>query len=296
MVSHPIRNLFTGLIDYAGLFPPAKLDMDPAVTEYARQRRSPEAWMLSRFIVPATRLQELEEAMDRCRGAEDGGVWPLSVLVGGDLGAAKELIDAFNLRNAGRAAVEAIEHKPADPAAITAAAEIFEGFEAYFEVSHQEDPTAMFRAIRRAKGRAKIRTGGVTDDAFPSPDEVSRFIRGARMTGIPFKATAGLHHPLRGKYRLTYEDDAPAGTMHGFLNVFLTAAFVHHGELPPDLVPEVLKEQGTGAFEFSPAGVAWRGHRLSADELARARHDFATSYGSCSFAEPVEDLKSLRLL
>lgn len=296
MVSHPIKNLFSGLIDYAGLFPPAKLDMDPAVTEYARQRRSKEAWMLSRFIVPAARLQELEAAMDRCRGAEDEGVWPLSVLVGGDLNAAKERIDAFNVRNAGRAAVDAVEHRPQDADGVLAAAEIFDGFEIYFEVPHQEDPTAMFRAVRRAKARAKIRTGGVTDDAFPTPEEVGRFIRGARMTGIPFKATAGLHHPLRGKYRLTYEDDPPSGTMHGFLNVFLAAAFVHHGELPPELVPEILKEQGTGAFEFSSAGVAWRGHRLSADELSDARRNFATSYGSCSFQEPVDDLKTLHLL
>lgn len=296
MVSHPIKNLFTGLIDYAGLFPPAKLDMAPAVTEYARQRRSPESWILARFIVPAARLQELEEAMDSGRGSEDKGIWPLSVLVAGDLAAARDRIDAFNARNAHRARAEAVEYKPSNADDVATAAAAFQGMEVFFEVSHREDPTPMFQAIARSGGYAKIRTGGVTPDAFPSPEEVSRFVRGARMTGIGFKATAGLHHPLRGEYALTYEDDAERGTMHGFLNVFLTAAFVHHGELPAELVQELLEEKGGGAFEFSAAGVAWRGHRLSAEELAQARQEFAASYGSCSFQEPVDDLRGLRLL
>ena len=294
MVSHPIKNLFTGLIDYAGLFPPAKLDMGPAVLEYNRQRKSKQSWILARFIVPTGRLQELEGAMDRHR--DEDGLWPLSVLVGGDLSAARDRIDAFNARNAHRAKAEAIEYKPAGAGDVADAARIFDGFEIFFEVAHDQDPTDLFRAISRVGGRAKIRTGGVTEDAFPTPQQVSRFIRAARMSGIPFKATAGLHHPLRGTYRLTYEDESPSGTMHGFLNLFLTAAFIHHGELPPELAEELLQEKAGGAFDFSSAGVAWRGHRLTADELAKARHELAISYGSCSFQEPIDDLRSLHLL
>ncbi len=294
MVSHPIKNLFTGLIDYAGLFPPAKLDMEPAVIEYNRQRKSRASWILARFIVPAARLQELESAMKKHK--DDEGLWPLSVLVGGDLTVARDRIDAFNARNAHQAKAEAVEYKPSSADDVGAAASILDGLEVFYEVDHREDPTQMFRAIKKVGGRAKIRTGGVTQDAFPSPQEISRFIRGARMTGIPFKATAGLHHPLRGEYRLTYENDAPSGTMHGFLNVFLTAAFVHHAELPTEMVEELLKEKAGGVFEFSTVGVAWRGHRLTADELAEARRELAFSYGSCSFQEPVDDLRALRLL
>ncbi len=294
MVSHPIKKLFTGLIDYAGLFPPAKLEMEPAVIEYNRQRKSRESWILARFIVPAARLQELESAMKQHK--DDDGVWPLSVLVGGDLEAARDRIDAFNARNTHQAQAEAVEYKPSSAEDVETAAKIFDGLEIFNEVDHRVDPTPMFRAIKQVEGRAKIRTGGVTEDAFPSPQEISRFVRGARMTGIPFKATAGLHHPLRGDYRLTYESDAPSGTMHGFLNVFLTAAFVHHGELPAEMVEELLQEKNGGVFEFSTAGVSWRGHRLSADELAEARDELALSYGSCSFQEPIDDLRGLRLL
>ncbi|KXJ04385.1 hypothetical protein AC249_AIPGENE23193, partial [Exaiptasia diaphana] len=224
---------------------------------------------------------------------DDDGVWPLSVLVGGDLEAARDRIDAFNARNTHQAQAEAVEYKPSSVDDVETAARIFDGLEIFNEVDHRSDPTPMFRAIKKVDGRAKIRTGGVTEDAFPSPQEISRFVRGARMTGIPFKATAGLHHPLRGDYRLTYEDDAPSGTMHGFLNVFLTAAFVHHGELPVELVEELLQEKNGGVFEFSTAGVSWRGHRLSADELAEARDELALSYGSCSFQEPIDDLRGL---
>ena len=295
MVSHPIKNLLEGLIDYAGLFPPAKLSMAPAVAEFARQRRTEEAWILSRFVVPTARLQEMEAAMAPHRSALDGR-WSISALVGGDLEAARQEIDAFNARNEGRARVDSLEFKPADRDDIAAAALTFDGYEVFYELARGPELAWLMEAVATRGGSAKIRTGGVTADAFPSVADTLDFIEAAHAAGIPFKATAGLHHPLRGEYRLTYDDRSPSGTMHGFLNLFITAAFVHHGALDSANAKELLAERNAGALDFSAAGVSWNGFRLSADDLASARRDFVRSYGSCSFQEPVDDLRSLHLL
>jgi hypothetical protein len=140
--------------------------------------------------------------------------------------------------------------------------------------------------IRRRGLRAKIRTGGLTADAFPTIASVAAFIRACREKGVAFKATAGLHHPLRCVKALTYEPNAPTGTMHGFLNVFLAAAMAGDEEA-------VLAEQDAGAFAFDDDGASWRDRRVSVDELARMRSELAISFGSCSFEEPVSDLEKL---
>jgi hypothetical protein len=131
--------------------------------------------------------------------------------------------------------------------------------------------------------RAKIRTGGVTADAFPSADFIAQFIRSCRDHGVVFKATAGLHHPLRCVKPLTYEANAPTGTMHGFVNVFMAAAIADRAE-------EVLT---SSEFSFDDDGVSWRDVRVSTEEIATMRRTLAASFGSCSFEEPIADLKEL---
>lgn len=146
--------------------------------------------------------------------------------------------------------------------------------------------TALLPELARRSLRAKIRTGGVTADAFPTTERVALFIRACREAGVAFKATAGLHHPLRCVKPLTYEPNAPTGTMHGFINVFVAAALVDHAE-------EILREDDPRAFAFTDYDVAWRGHQVRTEELARVRRDFALSFGSCSFEEPISDLKEM---
>lgn len=295
MVSHPLENLLGGLVDYAGLFPPARLDMEPAVAEYAEQRRSELAWILGRFVVPTARLDEMEAALDRHHRPEDGP-WPLSALPGTDLEAARERIDRLHASDAPRARVESLEYRPSSAEDVARAARLFAGFEIFYEIVYDRETAPVLAAIAEHGGAAKIRTGGITADAIPTVPAVARFLRAVRDAGVPFKATAGLHHPLRGDYRLTYEDDSPVGTMHGFLNLFLAAAFVRQGELTAGEIEELLGEQRAGTLDFSAAGVSWNGHRLLAEELAETRRHFALSYGSCSFREPVDDLRALRLL
>jgi hypothetical protein len=142
---------------------------------------------------------------------------------------------------------------------------------------------------------AKVRTGGLTPDAIPSPESIADFLHRAAQRRLPFKATAGLHHPVRSLRPLTYAEDSPRAVMHGFVNVFAAAAFAWHGA-GPDVLVALLAEEDPGAFEFVGDELLCRGHRLTADQIQTARRDFAHSFGSCSFEEPVADLRTLGYL
>lgn len=146
--------------------------------------------------------------------------------------------------------------------------------------------TALLPELKKLGLRAKIRTGGLTADAFPSTSDVANFIRACNAAGVAFKATAGLHHPLRCVRSLTYEANSPVGTMHGFLNVFLAAAMLEHAD-------EILIEEDPHAFSFDDDGASWRDHRVTTSELATMRRERAISFGSCSFEEPIGDLKEI---
>lgn len=245
MTTKSLRALLEGLIDYAGLFPPAALSMQDAVRNYARYAEGEYAWMLGRFVVPADRAHEVPSE------------FPLSVL-------GIDEVKAATADDVERIASEA------------------NGRTVYVEISD----IALLREIARNGLRAKIRTGGVTPDAFPPIGDVAQFLRACKAAGVAFKATAGLHHPLRCLKPLTYAADAPTGTMHGFVNVFLAAALLEHAD-------EILREDDPRAFAFDDDGASWRGHRVSTDALRKMRRDFATSFGSCSFEEPIGDLRAL---
>ena len=244
MTTASLRALLEGLIDYAGLFPPAALSMQDAVRNYARYREEPYASALGRFVVPADRAHEVPPE------------FPLSVL-------GVDEVKAATVDDVERIAREA-------------------NGTVYVEITD----LSLLDVIARHGLRAKIRTGGVTTDAFPAIDGVAKFMRACKSAGVAFKATAGLHHPLRCVKPLTYAPDAPTGTMHGFLNVFLAAAMLDHAD-------EILREENPGAFAFDDDGAAWRGQRVSTDALRAMRRHFATSFGSCSFEEPIGDLRAL---
>ncbi len=152
-----------------------------------------------------------------------------------------------------------------------------------------EVPLEQLDAVKKAGAFAKLRTGGITPDAIPTVDSVASYILGCAERRLPFKATAGLHHPIRSNRELTYKADALVATMHGFMNVFLAAAFAGHGRAS---IHDVLAEMDPAAFRFD-ADAHWRDWSLSGDQIAAARRDFAHSFGSCSFEEPIEDLERL---
>jgi hypothetical protein len=155
-----------------------------------------------------------------------------------------------------------------------------------------EVPLPELDEVRRAGCFAKVRTGGVKPDGIPEVADVAKFIRACAERRLAFKATAGLHHPVRAEYALTYEADAPRAVMHGFLNVFLAASFAWHGRR--DVEP-VLAETDPAAFRFDDRA-RWRDWSLDAAQIREARAQFAHAFGSCSFEEPIRDLQALGVL
>jgi hypothetical protein len=294
MTTGATRALLGGLVDYAGLFPPAGLGMAAAVAEYARYREEETAWMLGRFVVPAARLDELEAAAPWGKGT--AAPWPLSALVGPALSAHAREVAAFRERQRGRATVDSVElaasTRPQLEAALAAAPA---GPEVFVELPLEGDLPDLLAVLKARGARAKVRTGGVTPEAIPGSAPLALFIAACAAAGVPFKATAGLHHALRGRHPLTYEEDAPRATMHGFLNVFAAAAFARAGMAAPGL-EEVLEETDADHLRLGEDGLVWRDRRTSAAFLAATRSAFAVSFGSCSFREPVAELRSLGVL
>jgi len=295
--------LLRDLIDYAGLFPPASLAMATSVANYDEYLRSEWNWILGRFVVPVARLAEFDEAFGRLPTPTPGADFTnhrLSVLLGSDPVADVACIREFNARLASsssgrRAVVESVEVKVAGPEEVKRLSGVIPAeLATYFEFP-LSDCAESIAAVTDCGRRAKIRTGGETADKFPAPEGVIEFTRLCAAANVAFKATAGLHHPLRSVHQFTYEPDSPSGVMHGFVNVFLAAAFLRAG-MKTKLAVQLLEEQSADAFQFNADGVGWRQHQLSQREIAAARLGFAVSFGSCSFTEPIDDLKSLRLL
>jgi hypothetical protein len=284
------------LIDDAGLFPPARKPMAEAVADHASARRGAARWMLGRFLCPVSRLEELARAAPL-----DGG-WRYGAILDGAGGDWLETVRADLDRLAGfgaRAAVDALEVRlPAG----AAARETVEAFartlrehdpagrtDAYLEVSTRDpgEIGAALEAIAAARSNgplgAKLRCGGVSADGFPPAAAVAAFVEAARRHGVPFKATAGLHHPFRTV-------DRELGVLqHGFVNLLAATALTGAPAV------EVIEEADPGAFGLDRDGLRWRGHRADAAAISRARSLF-TAFGSCSFDEPVEDLTAAGVL
>ena len=151
---------------------------------------------------------------------------------------------------------------------------------------------AQLDAVKKSGCFAKIRTGGLKPEAIPAPRVVAAFIAACAERKLAFKATAGLHHPIRSTQPLTYENDAPQAVMHGFVNVLMASAFAWHGEA--DIEP-IVSETDPAAFAFDERA-HWRNKSLSVEQIRETRKNFMHSVGSCSFDEPVHDLKALAFL
>ncbi|MDT7857858.1 hypothetical protein RQM47_14525 [Rubrivirga sp. S365] len=313
------RAFLADLVDYAGLFPPAALDLGPAVRNFAAYRGGADAWMLARFIVPAGRLDDLDAFADLFAAApparfsvlghapEEGGAEAWAA-------AARRTLDdarAFERRHPAQVACDRFELRL--PAALASdadrLAEALGELDAAFrdgaatppraavEVPFLEHPGTVgpaAQAVADANGRAgrpafalKLRCGGVTPDLVPGVEALAEALATARDGGAPFKATAGLHHPFRN------DDEAVGATMHGFVNVFGGAILARvHGLSASDLA-EVLDDADAAHWRLDDDGLGWRSLQTTPPEVADAREQFALSYGSCSFDEPREDLRAL---
>jgi len=295
----------SGLIDYAGLFPPESRDMPGAVQGF-RDARALQSWMVDRFICPDRRLEELAGYLS---GEPDP--WPLSVVMTPPFGEwSKRIADGARSLAVVKLAMEDVarfeiaelripRHLVEDPALGAMLASVRTSLGALFdtvlfEVALGPDwgnslPIQM-RAISEAGGGAKIRCGGLEENDFPSPEQVASFIRLAAEAGVPFKATAGLHHPLR------HWDCAPGVMRHGFLNITGASVLGRALGLDQDELTEIISEEDPAAFELSDISFRWRHRAVTVPEIEKARTGLMLGYGSCSFTEPVSDLVELGML
>ncbi len=294
-----VATLLSGLIDYAGLFPPAGLPMPAAVHNYAHYLTAPYPWILGRFILPANRLEEFERAAEPRLWPRSRSAWRLSALAGDPVRDFQE-IEEFNRKHtdlpAVPATIDTVEIKVTgvqDLIAILAKAP--SSVSLYCEVPVEGEFAQHLEVLSRHGARAKIRCGGLSPESFPAAERLALFLKACTAADVGFKATAGLHHPVRGTFPVHYEAGSPRVLMHGFLNLALAAAWARQGMQAEELV-ELLEEKSGAAFRFSDEGAIWRGHFLSRPEIAEARDGFFHAFGSCSFSEPVGDLRKMNLI
>jgi len=249
------RALFDRLIDHAAMFPPASLGVDAALEVDRWARATPEAWLLHRFLVPASKLPEIPAGRDVTLG----------VIVDAELPEQLDpRVDTLETRLERSRLVEG------------------RGAQVFLEVRPGDE--AGLRAVADLGANAKVRCGGATPDMYPSPGELAVFITGCRDAGLRFKATAGLHHPIRD------------GIVHGFLNLLAASVLAHAGGAGARELVDVLLADEPGAFAFTDDAFRVAGREFGADEIAATRRELFLGFGCCSFSEPVEDLRKLWIL
>ncbi len=285
------RALLEGVIDYAGLFPPPELSMAEALAAYNRYLSTGEGWMLGRFVVPASSLRELETVLLSSPPARQ---IPVSALAGSDLMSAVSDVLAFNAHTP-YAAVECLETQAGTPEEIqSAASAVPGGVPVFFEIPPAADPDPLVRAITQARGRAKIRTGGLREQAFPSIQVLGRFLQACQQAKIPFKATAGLHHAYAGIHPVNPGSGAVVCSMHGFFNVLAAAAFLDSGATQAEV--EALLSETHPNLAITASGIEWGQRTVSTQQIRHLRRNLFLSFGSCSFEDPVRELRALALM
>jgi hypothetical protein len=312
--------MLAGILDYAGMFPPAQLPIEQAIRNYARYRQEPESWMLGRFICPASALAELSPHVDAL--FSHGPPLVISALgKGGSTiaeflsGLADDLnaLLAFRARHGKRAVVDTIEVRlspnllAADDGknlrtVVFGPDELLQRADvppllAYYEVPFGPEwfvklavlIGALVEDEKRRKG-FKLRCGGATASTIPSVDDVAFAICACRTARVPFKFTAGLHHPVR------HFDTQLQAQTHGFLNVFGAGVLCHALGLSTEQLRPILEDAGVQDFVFDEFGFRWKNLGASTASIESARRHAVLSFGSCSFDEPRDDLRAMGLL
>lgn len=271
--------LLEGFFDYAGLYPPASLDMEETVSNWAAALAGQWGWMLGRLIVPASRLNQFATAAASHDQSREP--WCLSVLLPEAGGDAFEGALALTMA-VDSATIDVVEFKAATPKALETALDLLsdEVFP-FVEIDISEDPRGMLAALAGSVAAAKVRTGGTSGEDYPQLDDLARFVHVCGASGQPFKATAGMHHPTRR------HNEATGVLEYGFLGVLLAAAAARFRDATQDEVAALLAAEDLEEGWLD----AWE-----PQELAVVRAELFCSLGACSFDEPREDLQALGLL
>lgn len=291
-----LARLLDGVIDYAGLFPPANLSMGDAVDNYLKYRSGSEAWIMDRFVCSSRRLGELQEVL--AQRVFDEPV-PVSVVgsSGGDWGEGLEFdaneMSQFVNGMGSKADIEAFEIRLPDHDGM---AQYLKDLRAFNQVDVfcelPWDP-AMDESLGLIAEEdwlgAKARTGGLEASAFPSCDSLAGFLQQCVQLELGFKLTAGLHHPLRS-YR------GEVGTrMHGFLNVLVATAMITAHDLSSKEAVAILEAEDASGFCFDGQTLRSSDWHATLEDIEDAR-SLLMGIGSCSVEEPIQDLMKLKLI
>ena len=303
-VSASLQALLASSIDYAGMFPPCSLALEPAMRNHASYVRSPEMWMLNGFVLPVEQFYPTRQFLSEFD--------PLHLLCVSALGPktanAEVFLDALYEADAAiRSFLKydvdliSISHlemflpEDVDLASLKEARAIVRDLAVFWEAPPQRaEKTIAFLAEHNSDEEVatfgyKLRTGGVTADAFPSSAEIARALVKPATHQLPIKFTAGLHHPIR-----QFREEAKT-KMHGFLNVLGAAVLAAEHQWDADQAAMMLEDEDAGSFLFTDDFFAWRDWKIDTERL-QYRRRFVRSLGSCSFDEPRQDLRALGFL
>jgi hypothetical protein len=306
MPTASLRALLAQSIDYAGMFPPCSLALEPALRNQAEYVRSPEEWMLNTFVLSISQFDAAGESLSLFEREH-----PLRISALGSKAAksdhfiaglkiAADKIRSFCAEHPGLVSVDQLETAlpgDADLGLLAKITSILDGFdlqtfwEAPADLAGQT--IALLAEHNLATGQrpfgVKLRTGGVTADAFPVSRQIARVLVAAAKARLPIKFTAGLHHPIR-----QFRDEVQT-KMHGFLNVLGAAVLAAEHGWNEEQTAEMLEDEDAASFLFDDQSFAWREWKIATDRI-KERRKFVPSFGSCSFDEPREDLRVLNLL
>lgn len=322
-MTQSLEIFLNGLIDYAGLFPPAKLPLDEAFPNYVKYKNEKYQKIISKFICPAEKLSELQSLLYEIPESFER-VYPVSVLGKGGLDKEDFFMNLeYDLKNwhtfqsKNSTVTESKTFEVKIPEVLIASGNsdtiydliepcsdfisqiIGEDVIIAFEVTLIDDwkhnTRKSIEAIKRHNLNFdnvifKLRTGGLTAEAFPATDQVAFVIHELLDRNIPMKCTAGLHHPLR------HFNKSVNIKMHGFFNIFCCGVIAYTHNISHHEMVNLLEDENATRFEFSGEYFSWNGYRVTLDEISAGREEFLLSFGSCSFNEPLEDMKSMGLL
>jgi hypothetical protein len=306
MFAASLGAMLTHSIDYAGIFPPCSLAIEPALENQARYVRDPDAWMLNNFVLPVEKFDAAANSISLFDRKHPLRISALGAKTRnadefiGTLKIAEETIRSFSARHVDLVSISQLEMplpQDVDLESLARIGSILKGLElqAFWEtpVDSAEKTIALLDEHNSSANGCpfgyKLRTGGVTADAFPTSPQIACALVAAAKTGVPIKFTAGLHHPIR-----QYRDEVNT-KMHGFLNVLGAAVLGAEHEWDEQQTSEMLEDENAASFSFSDDSFTWHEWKIATDRI-KARRELVISFGSCSFDEPREDLRALRLL
>jgi hypothetical protein len=294
-----LRAMLEGVIDYAGLFPPAKLSVPDAVEEYLGIVHGPDKWIVDRFACSVGKLNDLSVELTEHPDEPFVGVSVIGTAQpdrkhwkhGLEHDAAE--MTRFQKSVENHAEIQAFEIRVPDHEHLAEHVNdlrAFTNIDLFVELPWgPQMPESLSILAEMEVVCAKARTGGLEASAFPSASELAAFIQQCVQLDLAFKLTAGLHHPL------PRVDSNTGATMHGFMNVLTATAFALSQDLSKREIEELLEERDPKAFVLKRDSLVWRGHKATLEDVENARTLFI-SFGSCSVREPLEGLGAMGLL